>query len=145
MLDTGLIRGAVYERGLRPLSKNQNPLLLGEGRACPVLDTGVRSLIGLKNSYFRRSKMTEYEQLFKFAAKAGALEGYLYDRQKVEPLYNWVANIEKMYAGLPDEIKKDVKDEFSRVLTRTLTHGADILDAELKTRLNKMLLLLKIW
>ena len=30
----------------------------------------------------------EYEELFKFAAKVGALEGYLYEREKVEPLYD---------------------------------------------------------
>jgi hypothetical protein len=37
--------------------------------------------------------MAEYEELFKFAAKAGALEGYLYKREKVESLDNWVSNI----------------------------------------------------
>jgi hypothetical protein len=89
--------------------------------------------------------MAEYEELFKFAAKAGALEGYLYERQKVEPLHNWVANIERMYTGLPDDVKNDVKAELSRVLTRTLTYGADALDEELKKKLNKMLLTLKIW
>lgn len=89
--------------------------------------------------------MREYEELFKFAAKVGALEGYLYDRQKVEPLANWIANIERMYTALPDEVKREVKDELSRILTRTLTHGAQVLDGELKTKLNKMLLMLKIW
>ena len=48
--------------------------------------------------------MGEYEELFKFAAKAGALEGYLYEREKVEPLDNWVSNLEKMHASLPDKI-----------------------------------------
>ena len=39
--------------------------------------------------------MGAYEELFKFAAKAGSLEGYLYEREKVEPLEDWVSNIER--------------------------------------------------
>ena len=84
--------------------------------------------------------MGEYEELFRFAAKAGALEGYLYEREIVEPLYDWVANIEKMYASLPDKAKKDVKNEFSRVLTRILTYGEKVLEEEIRTRLNNLLL-----
>ncbi len=89
--------------------------------------------------------MGQYEELFKFAAKAGALEGYLYERQKVEPLQLWVNNIEKMYLSLPDEMKQDVKQEFARVLTIVLRHGGATIDLESRSRLNKLLLLLKIW
>jgi len=84
--------------------------------------------------------MGEYEELFKFAAKAGALEGYLYKREKVEPLYNWVANIEEMYASLPDNVKGDIRNEFNRVLTTTLTYGGKVLAEEIRTRLNNLLL-----
>lgn len=83
--------------------------------------------------------MGEYEELFRFAAKAGALEGYLYEREKVEPLYNWVGNIEKMYTSLPDDIKRDIRNEFSGVLTRTLTHGGKVLEEEIRTKLNNLL------
>lgn len=83
--------------------------------------------------------MGEYEELFQFAAKAGALEGYLYEREKVEPLYDWVGNIEKMYASLPDNVKRDIRNEFSRVLTRTLTYGGKVLEEEIRTRLNNLL------
>ena len=83
--------------------------------------------------------MGEYEELFKFAAKAGALEGYLYEREKVEPLNNWVSNIEKMYASLPDNVKNDIRSEFASVLTRTLTYGGKVLEEELRTRLNILL------
>ncbi len=72
--------------------------------------------------------MAEYEELFKFAAKAGALEGYLYEREKVEPLDNWVSNIERMYASLADNVNKDIRNEFSSVLTRTLTYGDKFLE-----------------
>ncbi|MFC2060645.1 hypothetical protein ACFLTZ_06140 [Chloroflexota bacterium] len=84
--------------------------------------------------------MGEYEELFKFAAKAGALESYLFERDKVEPLNNWISNLLNMYASLPDTIKKDIRDEFSRVLTKTLTYGEKVLEAELKTKLNNLLL-----
>ena len=84
--------------------------------------------------------MGEYEELFKFAAKAGALEGYLYKRNEIEPLHNWVSNIEKMYARLPEDVKKDIKNEFGCVLTRTLDYGGKVLAEELKTKLNNLLL-----
>ena len=83
--------------------------------------------------------MGEYEELFKFAAKAGALEGYLYEREKVEPLHNWVSNIEKMYASLPDSLKEDIENELRVVLTRTLNNGEKVLEEELSTRLNNLL------
>jgi len=86
--------------------------------------------------------MEEYEELFKFAAKAGALEGYLYEREKVEPLYSWVSNIERMYDSLPDNVKEDIRNEFSSVLTRTLTYGKKVLEEEIKIRLNNLLLAL---
>ncbi len=87
--------------------------------------------------------MAEYDRIFKFAAKAGALEGYLYEREKLEPLDNWVANIDAMYRSLPDSVKDDIKEEFGVVLRRTLTCGAEVLDEEIKTKLNNLLLALK--
>ena len=58
----------------------------------------------------------------------------------MEPLYDWVGNIEKMYASLPDNVKSDVRDEFSHVLTRTLTYGGKVLEEEIRTKLNNLLL-----
>ncbi len=83
--------------------------------------------------------MGEYETLFKLAAKAGALEGHLYEREKVEPLDNWVSNIERIYASLPDNAKKEIRNEFSDVLTRTLTYGEKVLEEEIRARLNNLL------
>ena len=84
--------------------------------------------------------MGKYEALFNFAAKAGALEGYVYEREKLEPLDNWAANIEKMYAGLTDDIKRDISSEFRYVLTRTISCGEKFLNDEVKARLNNLLL-----
>jgi len=83
--------------------------------------------------------VAEYNEIFKFAAKAGALEGYLYEREKLEPLDNWVTNIEAMYRSLPDSVKGDIKEEFDVVLRRTLAYGAKVLDKEIKTKLNNLL------
>ncbi len=81
----------------------------------------------------------EYNALFKFAAKAGSLEGHLYNRQKVEPLDNWVGNLETMYASLPDEVKQDIGNELAAVLTRTLDYGDKVLEEGIKGRLNALL------
>ena len=83
--------------------------------------------------------MTEYNEIFKFAAKAGALEGYLYEREKLEPLDNWVTNMEAMYRSLPDNVKADIKWEFDVVLRRTLAYGEKVLNKEIETKLNNLL------
>lgn len=83
--------------------------------------------------------MEVYRELFKFAAKAGSFEGYLYERERLEPLYDWVSNIEKMYANLPDNVKKDIGDELAIVLKRSLNYGDKVLEKEIKTRLTNLL------
>jgi galactose-1-phosphate uridylyltransferase len=80
--------------------------------------------------------MEEYEELFKFAAKAGSMEGYLYEREKIEPLSNWVSNLETMYANLPDEVKAQIRDELGNVLARILQYGGTHLEEEIRTRLH---------
>ncbi|MFC1861293.1 hypothetical protein ACFLYL_03350 [Chloroflexota bacterium] len=82
--------------------------------------------------------MKECEEFFKFAAKAGSLEGSLYEREKVEPLDCWVTNMEIMYSGLPEKIKTEIRDEFGSVLIRTLTHGEKILEEDIKNRLDNL-------
>jgi hypothetical protein len=82
--------------------------------------------------------MGVYRELFIFAAKAGSLEGYLYEREEVKSLSNWAENIDKMYHNLPDEVKKDMGREFGIVLTRILGYGNKLLEAESKSRLNKL-------
>ena len=83
--------------------------------------------------------MGEYAEFFKFAAKAGALEGYLYEREKIEPLSNWVNNMHVMYDKLPADVKKEIKEEYGTVLTRILQHGEKVLSDEIKSKLSSML------
>lgn len=59
-----------------------------------------------------------YQQLYDFAAKAGALEGYVYPKERVDFDYlpRWVDHLMEQYRGLPPE----VRDEFQGLCDRTL-------------------------
>ena len=50
-----------------------------------------------------------YKQVYDFAAKAGALEGYVYPKEKVDPgsLPRWVDNLVNHYRSLPSEVKEE--------------------------------------
>ncbi|MFQ5826055.1 MAG: hypothetical protein ACE5IA_01745 [Dehalococcoidia bacterium] len=82
--------------------------------------------------------MGEHEEFFKFAAKAGSLEGYIFERETLEPLSNWVENIDSMYRKLPEDVKKDVAKAYRTVLTRVLQYGEGVLEREIKQRLERM-------
>ena len=82
----------------------------------------------------------EYQQLFLFAAKAGALEGYLFNRKEVEPLTGWVDNISQMYRDLPSAVKTEVAPVFTPVLERILAHGARVLGPDIREKVERLLL-----
>ncbi len=82
----------------------------------------------------------EYQEFFLFAAKAGALEGYLFERRKVEPLTNWIDNISKMYQDLSPAVKREVDPVFAPVLERILEYGAKVLEPSLREKVERMLL-----
>ena len=82
----------------------------------------------------------QHQDVFLFAAKAGALEGYLFRRRKVEPLTNWIDNISRMYHDLSPEVKKELDPVLVSVLKRTLEYGKRVLEPELKGKLEQMLL-----
>ena len=80
-----------------------------------------------------------YRKLFLFAAKAGALEGYLFGRGEVETLDDWVDNIVHMYRDLPPEMKKVVDPVLVPVLAKTLEYGKETMNTEFKSRLEQIL------
>lgn len=82
----------------------------------------------------------QYRELFLFAAKAGALEGHLFRRRKVEPLENWVGNIVRMYQELPTAIRKEVAPVLTPVLEKILEYGKSVLESGLREKLEQMLL-----
>ena len=83
---------------------------------------------------------TQYRELFLFAAKAGALEGYLFRRRKVEPLDNWIDNIGRMYQELPAPVRREVDPVLTPVLKRMLEYGGRVLESGLRGKLEQMLL-----
>jgi len=79
------------------------------------------------------------KNVFLLAAKAGSLEGYLYQRTKLDNLDNWVDNIIAMYGKLPAGAKAAIKAELELVLTRALSYGEKTLEPALKAKLNGLL------
>ena len=79
-----------------------------------------------------------YQEIFLFAAKVGALEGYLFRRRKTEPLANWVGSISQMYHELSPVTKKEVSPAFTTVLGRILKYGGKVLEPELKEKLQQL-------
>lgn len=79
--------------------------------------------------------MSIYSELFKFASKSGSLEGYLFKRQEVEPLANWVSNILSMYEQLPVNVRKDIKEDLLVVFNRVLDYGSQTVPPDLKQKI----------
>ena len=81
----------------------------------------------------------KFKEVFIFAAKAGSLEGYLFRRRKVEPLTNWIDNMDRMYHELSPEVRKEFALALVTVLKRTLEYGRRVLEPELKEKLEQLL------
>jgi len=79
------------------------------------------------------------KQLFLFAAKVGSLEGYLYKRDKLDMLDDWVSNIISLYHKLPSQMGRDIRDDLRIVLNRILAYGAETMDTRLKTKIGELL------
>lgn len=52
-----------------------------------------------------------YRDVYDFAAKAGALEGYVYPKEKVDPSYLplWAEHIVQGYQALPEEARSELQ------------------------------------
>jgi len=86
---------------------------------------------------YKGNKMNNYLKLFKFAAKAGSLEGYLFERNEIKySLDDWVNNINTMARELPSDIKDNIKDELNIVLDRILEYGSDSLTKGQKEKIS---------
>ncbi len=66
--------------------------------------------------------MGAYRDLYEFAAKAGALEGYVYPKEKVEPSYlpAWVDHVVQGYQGLPEEARREFQESCNGTIGRTV-------------------------
>jgi len=66
--------------------------------------------------------MTTYREVYDFAAKAGALEGYVYQKEKIDVNYlpRWVDNLVDQYHHFPSEVKEDFQTLCNGTLGRTV-------------------------
>ena len=53
-----------------------------------------------------------YSEVYEFAARAGAFEGYVYQRENLDPpsLAMWVDHIIRGYRALPPEVRAEFQD-----------------------------------
>jgi hypothetical protein len=76
--------------------------------------------------------MNIYRTLYDFAAKAGALEGYVYPKEKVDPVYlpAWVEHIVEGYQALPPEARAEFQDLCDATLGRAIASLLPLLGEE---------------
>ena len=63
-----------------------------------------------------------YANIYDFAASAGALEGYAYEREGLDPAYldDWVNNLVKQYQEIPEEVKAAFQKALDRTIGRAI-------------------------
>ena len=63
-----------------------------------------------------------YKEVYDFAAKAGALEGYVYSKEKVDLGYlpRWVDNLVNHYRSFPYEVREEFQGLCNGTLGRTI-------------------------
>lgn len=83
-----------------------------------------------------------YGKIYDFAAGAGALEGYVYPREKVEVSYleAWIGRLERQYGELPPEAKEEFQGLCDGTLGRAMRSLEAVLgkDHDLMKRLGAM-------
>jgi hypothetical protein len=63
-----------------------------------------------------------YKEVYDFAAKAGALEGYVYPKEKPDLNYlpQWVDNLVNQYLALPSEVREEFQGSCNGTLGRAI-------------------------
>ncbi len=83
-----------------------------------------------------------YRELYDFAAKAGALEGYVYPKDRVDPSYLplWVEHLVEGYRQLPPEVREDFQTLCDGTLGRAIRSLSSLLgeDHEVIKKLKTM-------
>ena len=66
--------------------------------------------------------MEQFRQLYDFAASLGALEGYVFPGRDLDPasLDDWIANLARQYAGLPEPMREAIAPALSRTAGRAV-------------------------
>ena len=80
--------------------------------------------------------------IYEFAARAGALEGYVYAKDKMEPgtLTHWVKNLQEKFHALPVDVRSDFQDLSDGTLGRAIQSLVPLLgeDHELINKLKAL-------
>jgi hypothetical protein len=63
-----------------------------------------------------------YKEVYDFAAKAGALEGYVYSKEKADLGYlsQWVDNLVNHYRSFPSEVREEFQGLCNGTVGRTI-------------------------
>ena len=63
-----------------------------------------------------------YKEVYDFAAKAGALEGYVFPKERVDLNYlpGWVDNLVNQYRSLPSEVKEEFQGSCNSTIGRAI-------------------------
>lgn len=86
--------------------------------------------------------MSINRQIYDFAAKAGSLEGWVYQRDDlaISFLPRWIQNIVDLYNGLPGGVRDEIQDLCDETIGRTIHSLLPVLgsDHELIGKLKTM-------
>ncbi len=87
-----------------------------------------------------------YKNIYDFAAKAGALEGYVYPREKVDPKYllPWTNNLLNEYNGLSPEVKEEIQVLCNETIGRAIRSLLPLLGEDHEV-IKKLRTLVKGW
>lgn len=63
-----------------------------------------------------------YENIYEFAASAGALEGYVYQKKDLDmnALAKWVDNLVAAYSRIPTEAREEIQSSCDQTLGRAI-------------------------
>ncbi len=70
-----------------------------------------------------------YTKIYEFSASAGAIEGYVYGKTKINPdeITNWIHNIVAADQHLPPEVIKEFQTSLDRTLGRAVASLVSVL------------------
>lgn len=73
-----------------------------------------------------------YRSVYDFAARAGALEGYVYGKEKMNPesLTNWIHHLVEQYRDLPVEVRKEFQDLCDGTVGRAIRSLQSLIGAD---------------
>ncbi len=66
--------------------------------------------------------MNVYREIFEFAASAGALEGYLFKKERVTPeeIDDWIHNLMKQHQRMPPDVREHYQGSLDRTMGRAV-------------------------